>query len=195
MEAVAAAVTDPLLRAELVSAAFVNPLIHAELSWLTGARLAERRDRVLVVLAGVAPDLDGLTLLAGEEAYGKWHHVVTHGLLSAGAFALILAAFARRKAAVLALSFAAFHLHLLCDLAGSGPGWPISYLWPFSSRELMWSGQWDLASWQNTVIGLVATLSVLACALPLGRTAVELFSLKADAAVVATVRARLKRWR
>ena len=56
----------------------------------------------------------------------------------------------------------------------------------------MWSGQWNLASWQNTVIGLSATIAVLACALRYGRTAVELFSLKADAAVVATLKKRFK---
>ena len=88
------------------------------------------------------------------------------------------------------LALAMFHLHLFCDLLGSGPGWPIYYLWPLSLAELSWSGQWNLASWQNSLIGLGATLAVLSCALPLGRTAVELFSLKADAKVVATLRKR-----
>ena len=171
---------------------FMNPIVHAELSWLGAQKLNERRDRILVTLGGVLPDLDGLTLLAGEEYYGKWHHVLTHGIVSAVLISAALALFAKRKLAVFALAFAAFHLHLLCDLAGSGPGWPIHYLWPFSLEEIMWSGQWNLASWQNSVIGLSATIAVLACAIPFGRTAVELFSLKADAAVVATLRKRFK---
>lgn len=170
----------------------MNPIVHAELSWLAGARLPERRDRVLVTLAGVLPDLDGLTLLAGEEAYGKWHHVVTHGLVSAVITAGVLTLFAKQRLVVLGLSFAVFHLHLLCDLAGSGPGWPITWLYPFSLHETMWSGQWNLASWQNSLIGLTATLVVLGCALPLGRTAVELFSVKVDAKVVAALRARFR---
>ncbi|MBL8917848.1 MAG: metal-dependent hydrolase [Myxococcaceae bacterium] len=173
----------------------MNPIVHAELSWLAGVRLTERRDRVLVTLAGVLPDLDGLTLLAGEEAYATWHHVLTHGLVSAVGTTAVLAAFAKRRLAVAGLAFAAFHLHLLCDLAGSGPGWPIAYLSPFSRHELMWSGQWNLASWQNTIIGLVATFVVLGCALPLGRTPVELFSRAVDAKVVATLRARFSRQR
>jgi hypothetical protein len=168
----------------------VNPIVHAELSWLVGARLSSRRDRVLVTLAGVMPDLDGLTLLAGEEAYARYHHVVTHGLPSALLFAAVLGVLGDRKGLVAALAFVTFHLHLVCDLAGSGPGWPIWYLWPVSSHETMWDGQWNLASWQNTLIGLLATLAVLASALPLGRTAVELFSRKADDAVVKTLRAR-----
>jgi hypothetical protein len=54
----------------------------------------------------------------------------------------------------------------------------------------MWDGQWNLASWQNSVIGLAATIACLACALWTRRTPVELFSVKADAKVVATLRAR-----
>lgn len=168
----------------------MNPIVHAQLSWLGAQKLPDRRDRILVTLGGVLPDLDGLTLLAGEELYGKWHHVLTHGVLSAVVICGALAMMARRKLAVFGLAFAAFHLHLLCDLAGSGPGWPIYYLWPMSPAELSWSGQWNLASWQNSVIGMAATFAVLACALRFNRTAVELFSLKADAKVVAALRNR-----
>ena len=50
----------------------MNPIVHAELSWLAGVRLTERRDRLLVTLAGVVPDLDGLSLLGGVDAYAKW---------------------------------------------------------------------------------------------------------------------------
>jgi hypothetical protein len=148
---------------------------------------------MLVTLAGVIPDVDGLTLLAGEDAYGTWHHVLTHGALSAVLFSLALATFAVERRRVAFLSLGTFHLHLLCDLVGSGPGWPLFYLWPFSRDELMWSGQWDLASWQNAIIGLLASLLVLWCAVPLGRTIVELFSVSADAKVVAAVRSRLGR--
>lgn len=171
----------------------MNPIVHAELSWLAGVRLTERRDRVLVTLAGVVPDVDGLSLLGGVEAYSKWHHVLTHGLVAATVCAVLFGALAKRRLAVAALSFAAFHLHLFCDLAGSGPGWPITYLAPFIRTETMWSGQWNLASWQNSVIGLGATLAVLACALFFGRTLVELISVKADSKVVATLRARFGR--
>ena len=129
-------------------------------------------------------------MLGGEELYGKWHHVLTHGVISALVICTALALMAKRKWAVFGLALFAFHLHLGCDLLGSGPGWPIYYLWPLNRSEVMWSGQWDLASWQNTIIGLSATIAVLACAMPFGRTAVELFSLKIDARVVGTLRKR-----
>lgn len=145
---------------------------------------------MLVTLAGVLPDVDGLTLLAGQEAYARWHHVLTHGALSALLMAATLAALSTQKRIVFGLGLLAFHLHLLCDLAGSGPGWPLSYLWPFSTREFQWNGQWDLASWQNALIGLVSTLATLWCAMPLGRTIVEVFSRRLDGLVVTTLRRR-----
>ncbi len=171
----------------------MNPIVHAELSWLGAQKLLDRRDRLLVTLAGVAPDLDGLSLVFGQEAYGRWHHVLTHGLVSAVVLSLVFASAAKRRLAVLGLSFLAFHLHLACDLAGSGPGWPISYFEPFSSEELAWSGQWNLASWQNSTIGLLSTLAVLGCAVPFSRTMMELVSLEVDAEVVKAVRARFGR--
>ncbi len=172
----------------------MNPLVHAELSWLLAHRLENRRQRALVTLAGVLPDLDGLTLLAGEDAYGRWHHVLTHSGFSAVLICGGLALLAReRRARVFGFSVLAFHLHLVCDLLGSGPGWPISYLQPFSPVELMWQGQWNLASWQNSLIGLAATLGALACALTVSRTPVELFSLRADTAVVNTLKKRFAR--
>ena len=168
----------------------MNPIVHAELSWLAAQGLPDRRDRVLVTLAGLAPDVDGLTLLAGEDLYGKYHHVLTHGYLAALVTAGICTAFARQRARVALLCLAAFHLHLLCDLAGSGPGWPIHYFWPHSMKEWFWQGQWNLVSWQNTLIGLLATLVCLACALRWRRTVVELLSLRWDAEVTRTLRRR-----
>ncbi len=169
----------------------MNPIVHGELSWLVAQRLSARRDRLLVTVAGLAPDVDGLSLLGGEDAYARYHHVLTHGLLSAVLCAAVCAALASDRRVVGGLSFLAFHLHLACDYVGSGPGWGLFYLWPFRDEEWLWAGQWNLASWQNSVIGLVVTLLVLGCAKPFGRTIVELFSPSADAKVVAAVRARL----
>ncbi|MCE9672255.1 metal-dependent hydrolase [Myxococcus stipitatus] len=169
----------------------MNPIVHAELSWLAAQGLRERRDRVLVTCAGLAPDLDGLTLLAGEEWYARYHHVLFHGYVGALVTAAACVALARQRWRVAALALGAFHLHLLCDLAGSGPGWPIHYWWPTSMRDWFWDGQWDLSSWQNAVIGLVTTLACLACAVRWRRTPVELFSPRWDGEVTRVLRHRL----
>lgn len=171
----------------------MNPIIHAELGWITGQPLRERRDRILVTVAGIAPDVDGLTLLAGQEAYGRWHHVLAHGFVAAGVTALVVFALARERVKAAALALVSFHLHLLCDLAGSGPGWPIHYYWPVNMNEWMWDGQWNLASWQNSLIGMSVTVFALSCALWFRRTPVEIFSVKADLQVVAALRKRFKR--
>jgi inner membrane protein len=171
----------------------MNPIVHAELSWLLAQGLRERRDRLLITCAGLAPDLDGLALLAGEEAYSRYHHVLFHGYVGALVTVGVCAFLARRRMAVALLAAVAFHGHLLCDLAGSGPGWPIHYFWPTDMKPWSWSGQWNLASWQNSLIGLAATLACLACALPFGRTLVEAFSPRWDAEVVKTVRRRFAR--
>jgi inner membrane protein len=168
----------------------MNPIVHAELSWLLSQGLRERRDRALVTLAGLSPDLDGLSLLGGEEWYGRYHHVLSHGYVAALLVTAVCAVLARQRGAVALLSLAAFHLHLACDLVGSGPGWPLYYFWPLSMRDWFWEGQWDLASWQNTLIGLGATLLGLACALRWHRTPVELFSVRWDARVTRTLRHR-----
>jgi hypothetical protein len=155
--------------------------------------VAARRDRALVTLAGVLPDLDGLTLIGGVDAYGRWHHLLTHGLASAVLCAGVMAALGKEKLKVGLLSLLTFHLHLVCDLAGSGPAWPIFYWWPFNEAAFGWNGGWELASWQNSVFGLAVSLLALWCALPLGRTVFELVSVKGDATVVSTLRARFQK--
>lgn len=133
---------------------------HLALSWLLGHRLEARRDRVLVAWAGVAPDLDALSALAGIEAYGRWHHVVAHGLVAALVISAVVAACSiqRRQAAVAALL--AVHLHLVCDLLGSGRAWSVTYLFPFDAHETFSPYGWPLASWQNVTV-TVAALAVI----------------------------------
>jgi hypothetical protein len=168
----------------------VSPIIHAEIAWLLAQPLDARRDRAIVTLAGVLPDLDGATVLFGLEAYGRWHHVVGHNLFAGLGIAGLCALLSARRLRAALLGFAAFHVHLLCDLAGSGREWTIAWLWPVSSHEVGWSHGWALDAWPNQVIGLGVTLACLAMALPLRRTPVEFLSTRADAEVVRAVRRR-----
>ena len=76
---------------------------------------------------------------------------------------------------VAALAFVSFHLHLVCDLLGSGREWPIAYLYPFSPAEIGLSWGWELASWQNVTI-MIALLAAMAfTARRWGRTFAEGF--------------------
>jgi membrane-bound metal-dependent hydrolase YbcI (DUF457 family) len=176
----------------------MNPIIHAEIGWLCAQGLERRRDRILVTAAAVLPDIDGVGILFSDALYAEWHHKLGHGLIAGAALSVGLGAAltvgrahkARAFATGAALVCLAFHSHIAADLVGSGPGWPIWYLWPFSDSSWFPSWQWDLASWQNTTIGMAITLTCLAMAIFRERTPVELFSERADRRVVDTIRAR-----
>lgn len=181
---------------------------HFFASWLLAtAPGLERRERAAIAFAGVAPDADGLGIIAELLTadsprtlawYSNYHHVLGHNLLFAVVVALIAGALAKRKVLTAALACGAFHLHLLCDLAGSrgadGYQWPIPYLWPFSNAvQLTWSGQWMLGAWQNTVFTAVVVLASVFLAWRLGYSPLGIFSPKADAVFVQTLRKRFSR--
>lgn len=143
------------------------PGSHLLISWLVGANIFKaRRERVLVAIAGLAPDLDGLGLIvdkvSGTTSYFfQYHHYLGHSVFSAVIIASIAAVFAKvQKLTLWCAAFFVVHLHLLCDLLGSkGPDgyqWPIYYLYPLNiSYSISWAHQWELNAWQNMVIMLL----------------------------------------
>lgn len=168
--------------------------MHLALSWLTGHALAERRDRRLVAWSGVVPDLDALSLLGGVAAYSQYHHVLTHGVMAAVVGTAIWTALARDRLKVFFASLAAFHLHLICDLLGSGRDWPIVYWFPFSRSEFLTPYGWPLASPQNGFVWLAAVAVTIWIGIKRGRTFGEAFlPARADAAVVETLRKLFQR--
>ena len=181
----------------------MNPASHFLLSW-TLANTADipRRDRALVALSGVIPDIDGVGIIAElltENTsvplvwYSKYHHVLGHNL---GLGLILIAAvfwLSIRRWVAAFLAFIAFHLHLLGDLVGSrGPDgyqWPIQYLLPFSTDwTLTWQGQWELNAWPNILAsGLVFGIT-LYIAWKHGRSPLEMISSRADTAFIAKLR-------
>lgn len=167
------------------------------------------RDRKLVTVAGIIPDVDGLgivvdmakSLASGEPAtyeyYQHYHHLLLHGWPGAVAVAAVLACFARKRWRVLLLCLLTFHLHLLCDLVGSrGPSpsdlWPISYGEPLFRLPIwIWRGQWKLDGWQNQLVFVGLFVSALWVATQRGYSFVELFSRKWDTVFVGV----LQKWR
>jgi hypothetical protein len=183
----------------------MNPASHFLISW-TVANTADisRRDRALVTLSGVIPDIDGMGIIAElltENTampliwYSQYHHVLGHNLALGLLLAAVVLALSIRRWVSAVLALAAFHLHLLGDLAGSrGPDgyqWPIPYLYPFSTDwTLAWAGQWGLNAWPNILATLLAVGVVLYLAWKRGRSPLEMISLRADAAFVAQLRHR-----
>lgn len=183
----------------------MHPVTHLLAGWVVanGAQLSNR-DRLVVTLAGVAPAVDGIgfalefaTRNSTEPLlwYSNYHHVLGHNLgFALACFLIALAVGVRRWVAAL-LALVSVHVHLFCDLIGSGAAdgyqWPIPYLEPFSAAcQLTWSGQWPLSSWQNNLItalllGVTAYLAWRRGFSPLG-----ILAPRADRVFVNTLRAR-----
>jgi inner membrane protein len=185
----------------------VNPLTHLLASWIIAAKTTDNlRDRRLVTLAGVAPDLDGLGIFAdyahGAYITGKfyyypqYHHMLAHGLPAAIICSTIMAVLARRHWRVFWLSFLTFHLHLLCDLVGSrGPDkndlWPIYYFAPWRMHPTwVWRHQWPLNGWQNWLITMVLFSWALWLAVKIGDSFVGVINRRFDRIFVSV----LQKW-
>ena len=182
----------------------MSPVTHFFSGWVLAncARL-DRKDRALVTIACVAPDIDGLgiipELLTRNSAHPLLWFTLYHHSLHNLAFALVVAAvsfaLARRKWMTGLLALLSFHLHLFEDVLGSrGPDgyqWPIAYLQPFaSSLQFAWRGQWALNAWPNVALTIALLLVTLWLAWRRGFSPLEMISTKADAALVAILRQR-----
>ena len=181
----------------------MNPVSHLLTSWVV-ANTADltARDRALVTLAGVVPDIDGLGVIAEiltEHTtfpllwYSKYHHVLCHNLGFGLLLAVMVILFGVRRWMTAFLVLVVFHLHLLGDLVGSrGPDdyqWPIPYLFPFSDRwQLIWTGQWELNAWPNVLITILLLAATIYIAWKKGSSPLEMVSKKADAAFVSILR-------
>jgi inner membrane protein len=202
----------------------MSPITHAFAGWLLAAAYPAgkptpltRREKILVVAAAIAPDIDGLglvpELLTRNSAHPLlWFSLYHHSFHTlAFALACTLAAFlidrygsnpadsnspaSKRPWLTAGLVFISFHLHLLCDLLGArGPDgyqWPIPYLKPFSNAmELAWHGQWALNGWQNFLFTGLFLLTTLWLAWKNGSSPIELFSPPANHAFIQALRQR-----
>ena len=125
----------------------MSPVTHLLTGWIVAnaSTRSVRRERAIITVASVAPDLDGLgiipELVTRDSAhpllwYSQYHHLLGHNLLFGLIVTLIAFIFGARRSITAGFAFLAFHLHLLFDLFGSrspdGYQWPIHYLWPFS---------------------------------------------------------------
>jgi len=183
----------------------MSPITHFLTGWvLANCAKLERRDRAIVALACVIPDVDGLgivpELLTRNSPhpllwFSEYHHSL-HTLLFAAVTAMLAFALSRRRWKTAALAFATFHIHLIEDLLGSrgpdGDPWPIPYFKPFSSVQFSWHGQWALNAWPNIAITIVLLLVTLWLAWRRGFSPLEMISQKADRAVVGVLRQRFQ---
>jgi len=184
------------------------PVSHFLISWGAANTVnLNKRERMAVTLAGVAPDIDGFGIIAelltkntGHPLYwwSNYHHVIAHNILFGIITAVVCFSVAKRRFKTALMALATFHIHLLCDVLGAkgpdGSQWPIPYLLPFSKVwQWAWEGQWLLNAWQNVVITAVALAFTFYLAWRRGFSPLEIFSKKADRVFVNTLRNRFPR--
>ncbi len=195
----------------------MNPITHALVGWTVAQRLSpHRRDRLMITLAGILPDIDGFglpveALTDGKhDWYSAWHHTLTHNLTAVVILSLALSGVSRlleqRRPAALGapaplasrhVFFACLlsaHLHLLGDLIGSkgpdGDPWPVPYFVPFSDFTWVAPFQWEINAWPNFALTIVLLFWMFRCAWRDGHSPIGLVSTRADNAFVATLRMR-----
>src|SRR5690242_4443450 len=114
----------------------MTPGTHFLMSWLGAVPLLKnRRERCLITLAGIAPDMDGLGIIVDKLTSGRtqyyfdYHHYVCHTIFFAVILSALLPLIAKtQKILVFILSLFIIHLHFLCDIIGSKG--PDGYHWP-----------------------------------------------------------------
>jgi inner membrane protein len=184
----------------------MNVVEHFFIGWCVANLRPDvsERDRTLITLASVIPDVDGLGLLVELPTrntshpllwWTEYHHVLAHNVGFAFFVALIVYRLATKPLQTMLLAFLSFHLHILGDIVGArGPDgyqWPIAYFLPFSrTPELSWNGQWALNSWQNFAVTGAALGTTFVLAWRRGFSPVGMFSKRADLQFVEAVRAR-----
>lgn len=180
----------------------MSPITHFLAGWtIANTAKLEKRDRMLVALAGVIPDIDGMgvvwDLLSGEggfEFYQRFHHVFGHNIFFGLLVSALASVLAMKKRVTASLVLLSFHLHLLGDYIGArGYGndfWAVPYLWPASSGEYYWSHQWPLNGWQNFAITGALLCLMFYWAWKRGYSPLEIVSAKADRAFVQALRNR-----
>lgn len=151
----------------------MSPITHFLASWFVGDQiLEEEKDKLLVAVAGVLPDLDSLGIvidmgtkmvgLPETSFYADYHRLLFHGGAGCLAIAGGLTLIAKKKSRVFVLALLTTHLHLLCDFVGSRglteeDKWPIWYCAPFSQTvgHFEWEHQWALNAWPNILFTVV----------------------------------------
>jgi phosphoglycerol transferase MdoB-like AlkP superfamily enzyme len=183
----------------------MSPVTHFLTGWVVAncSPSLNRKERTLVTIAGVVPDIDGLGAIPELITWNSTHplawftlyHHQLHNLTFGLFVASVCFAVANHRLMTGLLALLSFHLHLIEDLLGArGPDgyqWPIPYLLPFShAAQLTWKGQWALNAWPNFAITFFLLLTTLYLARSRGHSPLEMVSTHADEALVATLRRR-----
>ena len=99
----------------------VSPIGHLQYGWwFAHWGKFSRLERAAITLAGVSPDLDGLTLFAGADAFDSYHHILFHNVGFVLGVAVVAGLLFWRRPVVWALVVFASATHVLEDYVTVG---------------------------------------------------------------------------
>lgn len=157
---------------------------HAGIGWLLAQTWpGDRRFRIAVTAAAVAPDLDVISYIFGPFVYLKYHHVIGHNFI----FSLIISAAAVlycRNSRLPAFIYTqiAFYAHYFGDYFFTL--YPLYYFWPFSNTQFLSASAIPLAHWLNTFFLCLGIAAMFLTGFFLKRTVLEIFSPELDKRIV-----------
>jgi len=159
---------------------------HVLSGWCVGNLLPlAARERLFCMIAAGMQDIDGIGRVLSEELYLDYHHTFGHCAAFGVLLSLILTAFSTHRLLAFVTYLALFHLHLVLDYLGSGPGWPLYYFWPFSNAEWLNPHAWPFFSWQNIGSAFAMVGWTILIAVRQRRTPLELLMPSLDRKAVA----------
>jgi inner membrane protein len=146
----------------------MDPLTHIVVSIAAGRAGLNKVTRLgtpMLVVSGVAADLDWLTALFGPRVFLESHRTISHSLLGTAAIAIMTAlvfTLATRKNSsspihfvrAVAISSIGASLHVLLDLTNS---YGVKLLWPFNQKWFAWDllPQFDFIIMLMLIAGII----------------------------------------
>lgn len=134
----------------------LSPVAHLQYGWWFAHWLqTSRKERAAIAIAGAGPDLDGLSLFRGGDAYYRYHHILFHNVGTTLAVIPLAGIFFWKRPVVWFLVVFAFGMHVVEDYFTVS--WNL-YPWePFNAMVVNLSTHFQ--PW--VVQGLFQTLAIL----------------------------------
>lgn len=134
----------------------MSPVQHLQYGWWFAHWMqTSRRERVAIALAGAGPDLDGLSLLGGGDAYYRYHHILFHNIGTTLAVIPLAGIFFWRRPVVWFMVVFAFGMHVVEDYFTVS--WDLFPWQPFNAMVVNLSVHFQ--SW--VVQGLFQTIAIV----------------------------------
>jgi membrane-bound metal-dependent hydrolase YbcI (DUF457 family) len=154
----------------------MNIIAHAGASWLLAeAGRGDERFRRAVFLAGVLPDLDGITYSLGFAASLNQHHIWTHNIFFGLLCSLLAALYCKGyRFRVFLFAQLAFYAHFFGDYFFTQ--WPLAFWWPISGKTYISKHAFPYFSPINTWLIVAALVLFILLAIIFKRPPLEVFT-------------------